>query len=72
MEGAEPQDGDAVEERVPGLGHNRQTSTHRLTDAELQAVSGGLNPQPLPPRIAFTALFTNAAVRAFQGAIAWG
>jgi len=43
-----------------------------LTDAELQAVSGGLNPQPLPPRIAFTALFTNAAVRAFQGAIAWG
>lgn len=43
-----------------------------LTDAELHAVSGGLNPQPLPPRVAFTALFTNSAVRAFQGVLAWG
>ena len=24
-----------------------------LTDTELQAVAGGLNPQPLPPRVAF-------------------
>jgi bacteriocin-like protein len=25
-----------------------------LTDTELQTVSGGLNPQPLPPRVAFS------------------
>ena len=30
-----------------------QTTLHattELTDAELQAVAGGINPQPLPPR----------------------
>jgi bacteriocin-like protein len=43
-----------------------------LSNAELQAVSGGLNPQPLPPRVAYSVLFTNVAVRAFQGTFAWG
>jgi hypothetical protein len=43
-----------------------------LTGAELQAVSGGLNPQPLPPRVAYSMLFANVAVRAFQGAFAFG
>jgi bacteriocin-like protein len=41
-----------------------------LTDAELQAISGGLNPQPLPPRLAHSFLFSNAAVRAFQATFA--
>jgi hypothetical protein len=43
-----------------------------LTDAELGAVSGGLNPQPLPPRAAFSVLFTNVAAQAFRGTFAWG
>jgi bacteriocin-like protein len=43
-----------------------------LTDTELQTVSGGLNPQPLPPRVAFSNQFTNVAFHAFRGAIAWG
>ena len=46
--------------------------TTELTDAELQAVSGGLNPQPLPPRVAFSVLPSNMAARAFQAAFAWG
>lgn len=43
-----------------------------LADTELEAVSGGLNPQPLPPRVAFSNMFTNVALQAFQGTIAWG
>jgi len=43
-----------------------------LTDAELQAVSGGLNPQPLPPRVAYSMLFSNVAPRVFQGMFAFG
>jgi hypothetical protein len=39
-----------------------------LTDVELQAVSGGLNPQPLPPRVAFNLVATNAVkLAAFWG-----
>jgi bacteriocin-like protein len=30
------------------------TKMTELTDAELQAVSGGINPQPLPPRATST------------------
>ena len=43
-----------------------------LTQADLQVVSGGLNPQPLPPRVAFSNLYTNVAFQAFQGTIGWG
>jgi hypothetical protein len=32
-----------------------------LTEAELHAVSGGLNPQPLPPRVEFRFQLTSAA-----------
>ena len=62
---------------TPNAGQSRAydatwTKVTELTDAELQAVSGGLNPQPLPPRVAFSFLMTNVAVRAFQGTFAWG
>jgi hypothetical protein len=30
----------------------RPATTNELTEAELQTVCGGLNPQPLPPRAA--------------------
>jgi hypothetical protein len=40
-----------------------QTCTSReLDDAELDQVSGGLNPQPLPPRQAFS-YFTISSVK---------
>ena len=36
------------------------TTPTALTHAELQSVSGGLNPQPLPPRVAYS--FVNPTV----------
>jgi hypothetical protein len=43
-----------------------------LSQTDLQVISGGLNPQPLPPRVAFSTQLTNVAFQAFQGAFAWG
>jgi hypothetical protein len=44
---------------MPAAGKSRaynptRTKTTDLTDAELQVVSGGINPQPLPPRATST------------------
>jgi bacteriocin-like protein len=41
-----------VKIEAPRAGESQTTWNQMtvLTDAELQAVSGGLNPQPLPPR----------------------
>ena len=37
-----------------------------LRDDELDLVEGGLNPQPLPPRVAFNELFTASQFDAFN------
>jgi hypothetical protein len=52
-----------------------ETASNRVTEltaAELQAVAGGLNPQPLPPRWAFTMNLSNVAFRGIQSMFAFG
>jgi hypothetical protein len=47
-------------------------ATRDLTDEELALVAGGLNPQPLPPRLADRALTFQAFVVAQFRAFAFG